>query len=92
MTLAQLEQAKKLEDRILQLELVKKYMQRFFDCKPYSVKLDVTMYGQTNSSVFPELNGRNITENHAMNKSDSDSILFAIEERILKLQEEFKEI
>lgn len=83
-------QVLELKDRIRQLEMVKKYMERFFECKPYSIAVDISIYGQTRSDIFNDLNGRMETENLQMNTEDSLVIIKAINSRIVELKREIE--
>lgn len=79
-----------LKDRIRQLEMVKKYMERFFECKPFSIAIDVSIYGQTKSDIVSDINGRHETENLQMNTEDSLVIIKAINSRIVELKREIE--
>lgn len=79
-----------LKDRIRQLEMVKKYMERFFECKPFSIAVDVSIYGQSKSDIFSDLNGRPQIDDFKMNTDDTLVIIKAINSRIVELKREIE--
>lgn len=83
--------AQELEERIFHLQLLKKYMELFFEKAPFRVEVRTSILGVESLTVFPFINGNLETEkNQLINKSDKLFIINQIQSRINDLQKQFE--
>jgi len=80
------------EDRIRQLKLFYSFISTFFDCKPFSVKLETNILCSQNVIPIWEINGKLDTERKNLcNEEDRNLILSTIQNRISELEKEFED-
>lgn len=86
----QFEAAQQLKDRILQLKMLLEYMINFFELKPLSMEITVTVLNDEYKQKIPFLNGKLETYQHyLLDTSDGQFIIKQIESRISELEKEF---
>lgn len=88
----QFEMAKQLEERIFQLNLLKKYMTDFLKCKPFKVTLQIEVFDEEVTDHFSPINADRQTRSASYWKEDADYVLDKIQERIDDVQVQFKKI
>lgn len=84
----QFEKGKELEQRILQLTLIKKYMESFLAGDPFTVKLEVSVLGHCTGNLFP-INGKSETYRNFQDTEDAKYIIKSLQDRIDSVQIEF---
>lgn len=90
---AKFDSAKELEDRILQLQLLKNYTEALLTSKPFMVEIKTTVLGQGSSLPSVPINDRHETLKHAsIEASDKEYILAMIQARIDELQKQFEDL
>lgn len=82
--------AKDLEERILQLEITKKYMHGVFNRGPFNIKLETNILGK--NTVFNIISRDETRMNEMAHKDDATWITEQIENRIQQLKDQFKEL
>lgn len=85
------DELKKLEDRILQLTVLKNYLENFFACKPFQIQVTFKILNNEVFTPIPYINGRFETEKHYLTETDDGKIIIeAIDKRISELEKEFQ--
>ena len=85
--------AQELEERIFQLQLLKRYMELFMEKAPFHVEVRTSILGEENLIIVPFINGKMETEkNQLINKSDKLFIINQIQSRIDDLQKQFNSL
>ena len=92
MTAQEYHQLKQFENRIVQLKLLKQYMETFLKCQPVHIEVHVSVLGHETKNIIPYLNDRITTEGHFLEESDDAKyIIQSLQARIDDLEKEFSE-
>jgi hypothetical protein len=84
------DKAKELDERIFQLNLLKRYMEVLLEKKPFFMTLATTILNVETVQTFPPMNLKNDTLYHGLNyEEDKQLIINTIENRIIELQAQF---